>query len=176
MLRAGANRLFASGNAAVRCMSTGKDNLPVTRSHDAKKIELNDILEKPSNKTPVKVISDETMDIGGVPLEHQDARTARIFRPARETTQSAWGNTKSWTIELDNRQRWENPLMGWSGTADPLSNVGMDLKFATKEDAIAFCEKNRWEFDIEEPHERKINPKNYGQNFSWNRRTRIGTK
>uniref|UniRef100_A0A1I7T0Z6 NADH dehydrogenase [ubiquinone] iron-sulfur protein 4, mitochondrial n=1 Tax=Caenorhabditis tropicalis TaxID=1561998 RepID=A0A1I7T0Z6_9PELO len=176
MLRVGASRFLKSGSTICRSLSTGKDNLPVTRSHDAKKIELDDILEKPSIKTPVKVITDETMDIGGVPLEHQDARTARIFRPARETPQSAWGNTHSWTIELDNRQRWENPLMGWSGTADPLSNVGMDLKFATKEDAIAFCEKNRWEFDIEEPHERKIKPKNYGQNFSWNRRTRIGTK
>ncbi|CAI2302692.1 unnamed protein product [Caenorhabditis sp. 36 PRJEB53466] len=163
MLRASASRCLSVGNNALRCFSAGKDNLPVTRTHGAKKIELNDILEKPTQKTPVNVSADETMEIAGVPLEHQDARTARIFRPAREATQSAWGNTKSWTIELDNRQRWENPLMGWSGTADPLSNVGMDLKFASKEDAIAFCVKNRWEFDVEEPHERQIKAKNYEQ-------------
>ncbi|CAI5437679.1 unnamed protein product [Caenorhabditis angaria] len=176
MLRTSVSRCFQATNTALRSFSSGKDNLPVTRSHEAKKIDVNDILETKSPKVPVNVSSDETMDIGGVPSAHQEARTARIFRPAREATQSPWGNTKLWRIELDNRQRWENPLMGWSGTADPLSNVSMDLKFATKEDAIAFCEKNRWEFDIEEPHERQIKPKNYGQNFAWNRRTRIGTK
>lgn len=27
-----------------------------------------------------------------------------------------------WKITFDERQRWENPLMGWASTADPLSN------------------------------------------------------
>ncbi|CAB3407900.1 unnamed protein product [Caenorhabditis bovis] len=174
MLRSGVSRCLQAGQS-FRFFASGKD-LPITKTHDAKKIELGDILEKKTPKTPVTVTVDETMDIAGVPLEHQEERTARIFKAAREATQSAWGNTKLWRVELDNRQRWENPLMGWSGTADPLSNVSMDLKFATKEDAIAFCEKNRWNFDVEEPHARQIKPKNYGQNFAWNRRTRIGTK
>ena len=33
------------------------------------------------------------MDIGGIPLEHQEERVARIFRPAREATQTPWNNT-----------------------------------------------------------------------------------
>lgn len=54
MLRAGASRCLSAGNTAFRCLSTGKDNLPVTRSHDAKKVELNDILDKPSQKVRFK--------------------------------------------------------------------------------------------------------------------------
>lgn len=54
------------------------------------------------------------MDIAGIPEEHMEPRVARIYIPAREATQSAWNNTKTWKIELDNRQRWENPLIGWS--------------------------------------------------------------
>lgn len=52
----------------------------------------------------------------------------------------------------------------------------MKLDFASKEDAITFCEKNRWEYDLDEPQERKIEAKSYGVNFHWNKRTRVGTK
>ena len=37
--------------------------------------------------------------------------------------------------------------MGWSSTADPLSNLQLD--FATKEDAIAYAEKNKWSYLLE---------------------------
>lgn len=64
------------------------------------------------------------------------------------------------------------------------------MKFASKEDAIAFCEKNRWTYEVEvsintllyscnalqKEHIRQIKPKNYGQNFSWNRKSRVSTK
>ncbi|CAI4226686.1 unnamed protein product [Auanema sp. JU1783] len=160
----------------VRSLSSSGKDLPQTRLHDAKRKELNSILEAPAPKVPITINAEETMEIAGVPLEHQEERVARIFRPAREATQTPWNNTKAWRIELDNRARFENPLMGWSGTADPLSNVGMHMKFASKEEAIAFCEKNRWTFEIEEVHERQIKPKNYGINFSWNKKGRISTK
>ncbi|RMB95401.1 hypothetical protein DUI87_28122 [Hirundo rustica rustica] len=80
----------------------------------------------------------------GVPDEHIKTRKVHIFVPARNAMQSGANNTKKWKMEFDNRERWENPLMGWASTADPLSN--MVLTFATKEDAIAFAEKNGLEF------------------------------
>ena len=52
-----------------------------------------------------------------------------------------------WKIEFDTKERWENNLMGWSSTADPLSNTVLD--FATKEEAIDFAEKNNWDFVLE---------------------------
>lgn len=54
------------------------------------------------------------MDISGVPEEHQFERRARIYKPARNAGQAGWDNTKIWKIDLDNQQRWENPLIGYS--------------------------------------------------------------
>uniref|UniRef100_A0A1I7XH39 NADH dehydrogenase [ubiquinone] iron-sulfur protein 4, mitochondrial n=1 Tax=Heterorhabditis bacteriophora TaxID=37862 RepID=A0A1I7XH39_HETBA len=127
---------------SLRYIATGKD-LPVTRVQGAIKKELTDILEPAAPKAPVAVAYDETMDIGGVPLEHQEERTARIFRSAREAPQTSWNNTKVICI-FHFAVLYLIILIG-----DPLSNVSMNLKFATKEDAIAFCEKNRWAFEVE---------------------------
>jgi NADH dehydrogenase (ubiquinone) Fe-S protein 4 len=52
----------------------------------------------------------------------------------------------------------------------------MNLDFATKEDAMRFCEKHRWEYDVEEPSERRIKPKSYGANYSWSKKTRVSNK
>ena len=79
-----------------------------------------------------------------------------------------------WKIEFDNQQRWENNLMGWSSTADPVSNILLD--FADKEDAIAFAERHGWEFILEDPKERAPKTKSYALNFAWNKRTRKSTK
>nr|XP_021518856.1 NADH dehydrogenase [ubiquinone] iron-sulfur protein 4, mitochondrial-like [Meriones unguiculatus] len=110
----------------------------------------------------------------GVPEEHIKTRKVRIFVPARNNMQSGVNNTKKWKMEFDTRERWENPLMGWASTADPLSN--MVLTFNTKEDAIAFAEKNGWSYDVEEKKVPKPKSKSYGANFSWNKRTRVSTK
>uniref|UniRef100_A0A8C3JJK8 NADH dehydrogenase [ubiquinone] iron-sulfur protein 4, mitochondrial n=1 Tax=Calidris pygmaea TaxID=425635 RepID=A0A8C3JJK8_9CHAR len=110
----------------------------------------------------------------GVPDEHIKTRKVHIFVPARNAMQAGVNNTKKWKMEFDNRERWENPLMGWASTADPLSN--MVLTFSTKEDAIAFAEKNGWSYDVEEKKIPKPKSKSYGANFSWNKRTRVSTK
>lgn len=52
----------------------------------------------------------------------------------------------------------------------------MGLKFASKESAISFCEKVGWDYEVEEFAEPEIKPKNYGENFAWNKRTRVSTK
>ncbi|XP_040195278.1 NADH dehydrogenase [ubiquinone] iron-sulfur protein 4, mitochondrial [Rana temporaria] len=120
---------------------------------------------------------DEKLDITtltGVPEEQIKTRKVRIFVPARNTMQSGVQNTKKWKIDFDTRERWENPLMGWASTADPLSN--MVLSFTSKEDAIAFVEKNGWSYEVDERRIPKPKSKSYGANFSWNKRTRVSTK
>ncbi|MFH4978561.1 hypothetical protein AB6A40_005270 [Gnathostoma spinigerum] len=174
------SRALVSIITPSRAVARSKSDLPVTRTSDVKRKELKDLL-CPRNERALPTINvanayDEVMDIAGVPKEHMEMRYARIFRPAREATQSGSQNTKVWKIELDNRPRWENPLMGWASTGDPLSNISMNLDFASKEDAVNFCIKNRWNFEVEEPKEKRILPKSYGANFSWNKRTRTSQK
>ncbi|KAE8738315.1 hypothetical protein FOCC_FOCC016215 [Frankliniella occidentalis] len=112
--------------------------------------------------------------ISGVPEEHIKNRLVRICKPARNSMQSGSANTHHWEMEFESRERWENPLMGWSSTADPLSNL--KVSFASEAEAIEFCEKNGWQWFIEVPKETKPKVKNYGVNFSWNKRTRVSTK
>merc|ERR1712210_34137 len=67
----------------------------------------------------------------GMPDAERKERQVRIFKPAKNPMQSGTAGIKRWKIEFDNQQRWENNLMGWASTADPLSNMVLD--FATKE-------------------------------------------
>ncbi|XP_077989118.1 NADH dehydrogenase [ubiquinone] iron-sulfur protein 4, mitochondrial-like [Glandiceps talaboti] len=121
----------------------------------------------PEELPPVAVVS-------GVPEEHIKTRTARIFVPAQNAMQSGSHNTHQWAIEFETRERWENQLMGWSSSADPLSNVM--VKFNSKEDAIRFAEKNGWRYEVEEKREPIMRSKSYGANFSWDKRTRVASK
>ncbi|XP_037935366.1 NADH dehydrogenase [ubiquinone] iron-sulfur protein 4, mitochondrial-like [Teleopsis dalmanni] len=159
----------------VRTMSLG--------SRDAPYIDVDAALAKPEEIEEKKKLSStitvpEKVDISpitGVPEEHVKTRRVCIHVPAKNAMQSGTNNLNYWKIEFDNRERWENPLMGWTSTGDPLSN--MQIEFGTKEEAIAHCEKNGWRWFIgEEDKPKKERVKNYGVNFSWNKRTRVSTK
>ncbi|KAI6227772.1 NADH dehydrogenase [ubiquinone] iron-sulfur protein 4, mitochondrial [Aphelenchoides fujianensis] len=153
-------------------------NQPVLHRRDTKRKELDEYLGEVRDKQPIETMTstDEVAEISGVPVEHREERRARIFRPARNAEQSPWNNTRMWKIDLDMQERWDNPLIGWASTADPMSNISMNLDFATAEDAIAFCKKAQWPYVVETPQERQIKPKAYGNNFHWNKRFRVGTK
>lgn len=64
---------------------------------------------------------------------------------------------------LSRGHRWENPLMGWQSSADFMQ--GERMFFKSKEDAIAFAEKQGYEYFVQEPNERRIVPKAYANNF-----------
>merc|ERR550519_1984946 len=112
--------------------------------------------------------------VSGVPEEHIKERYVRIYRPAKNAMQSGTAGVRRWRIEFETRERWENNLMGWASTGDPLSN--MIVEFSTKEEAIAHVEKNGWDYWVEDPKERAPKAKSYALNFAWNKRTRKSTK
>ncbi|GAA43169.1 NADH dehydrogenase Fe-S protein subunit 4 ndufs4 [Clonorchis sinensis] len=112
--------------------------------------------------------------VNGVPEEHQSTRRVRIYIPAQSVTQSGNHDSRLWRLDFDNRERWENPLMGWASSGDPLSNVSVE--FETPEAAVDFCQRQGWPCYVEEPSLPKMRIKSYGANFSWNKRTRVGTK
>lgn len=53
--------------------------------------------------------------------------------------QSGTYGTRRWRIEFDNRERWENPLVGWGSSGDPLSSL--QPEFGSKEDAMMYCQR-----------------------------------
>ena len=64
---------------------------------------------------------------------------------------------------LGKGHRWENPLMGWQSSADFMQ--GTNIKFKSKEAAVAFAEKQGYEYYVSEPQERRFVPKAYANNF-----------
>ncbi|GLC42660.1 ndufs4 NADH dehydrogenase Fe-S protein subunit [Pleodorina starrii] len=80
-------------------------------------------------------------------------------------------NMPSWSIEfLDVTDKWVNPLMGWTSTPDTKHQAAVALQFYTAEEAIAFCDRQGWDFEVEQPHlpreGRGRRWATYGDNFS----------
>ncbi|KAJ4294741.1 ndufs4 NADH dehydrogenase Fe-S protein subunit [Collariella sp. IMI 366227] len=103
--------------------------------------------------------------VSGAPIELQ-GRTVRIYKPAKPATQSGTAKASRWRMDWDvlgKGHRWENPLMGWQSSADAMQ--GTHLSFGTKEAAIAFAEKQGYEYFVQEPNVRAFAPKAYANNF-----------
>lgn len=127
---------------------------------------------KTANAISVPALPVEDKEIGlaaGVPLETY-SRKARIHVPVATSAPSP-----QWKLGFETLSKWENPLMGWTSSADPLENMGRSLlSFYTKEEAIAFCKKHGWEYTVEEPNVRRTTRQkrylSYGDNFSTKRK------
>ncbi|XP_030381373.1 NADH dehydrogenase [ubiquinone] iron-sulfur protein 4, mitochondrial [Scaptodrosophila lebanonensis] len=151
-------------------------------SQDIAPMDLKSILARPEeveqrNKLSGKITVPKAVNlspISGVPSDHIRERRVRIHIPPKNAMQSGTDNLQTWQIEFDNRERWENPLMGWTSTGDPLSN--MNVQFGSKDEAITYCERNGWRWYVDSEQTKKERVKNYGVNFSWNKRTRVSTK
>ncbi|XP_055379660.1 NADH dehydrogenase [ubiquinone] iron-sulfur protein 4, mitochondrial [Condylostylus longicornis] len=151
--------------------------------NEAPTIDSSVVLSRPEeleqkNKLAGTITVPKKVDISpitGVPEEHVKTRRVRISMPPKNAMQSGTHNIQCWKIEFDNRERWENPLMGWASSGDPLSN--MEVRFNSADEAAEYCEKNGWRWYIEgDEKPKKERVKNYGVNFAWNRRTRVSTK
>jgi hypothetical protein len=93
---------------------------------------------------------------------------ARIFQPPKTAMQSGWAKTHQWVVEFVNgTARHADPLMGWTGGGDTQAQVR--LTFETKEEAIAYAERNGIQYDVELPQARRVKPKAYADNFKYNR-------
>jgi len=113
---------------------------------------------EPGETLPAAVLS-------GAPVDLQ-ARQVRIYKPIRPATQSGTWGSHAWRMDWDvlsKGHRWENPLMGWQSSADFMQ--GTKVQFKTKEDAIAFAQKQGYEYFVQEPNERRVVPKAYANNF-----------
>ncbi|EDR13375.1 uncharacterized protein LACBIDRAFT_148506, partial [Laccaria bicolor S238N-H82] len=103
--------------------------------------------------------------ISGAPGELRH-RAVRVYQACRNTMQSGSGKSNRWRIDFDNLPgggRWENPLMGYSSSADYMQ--GTRLTFRSKEDAVHFAEKQGWDYYVQTPTVERIPPKNYAENY-----------
>jgi hypothetical protein len=90
----------------------------------------------------------------------------RVYKPTKAATQSGRAKTHEWVVEPELvTARKPEPIMGWSSAQDTYGELVGRLKFPSLEDALAFLKRKGWEAVIEEPAERRIQPRNYLDNF-----------
>jgi hypothetical protein len=96
---------------------------------------------------------------------------AKIYRPARSAMQSGQAKTRDWVLEFvpDDRQALD-PLMGWTGSSDTRRQV--QLRFETREAAVAYAERHGIAHRVFEPTPRRhiLRQNGYGDNFAFQRR------
>jgi NADH dehydrogenase ubiquinone Fe-S protein 4 len=95
--------------------------------------------------------------------------TARIYKPSKTAMQSGLANTKAWVLDFAPEQPREvEPLMGWTSSGDMRQQVR--LRFASKQEAIAYCERHGIAYQVFESTPQARRTIAYADNFAFNRR------
>jgi hypothetical protein len=93
---------------------------------------------------------------------------ARIYQPPKNAMQSGRAGTQEWVLEFEpSSPRRPDPLMGWIGSADTQTQVR--LTFSTREEAVAYAEREAISYQVEISLPRRVRPKAYADNFRYGR-------
>jgi hypothetical protein len=94
---------------------------------------------------------------------------ARIYKPAKTAMQSGSANTKAWMLDFEPQEpRTVEPLMGWTSSGD--TREQLRLRFATKDEAVAYCERHGIAYQLSEPKQTARRAMAYSDNFAFKRR------
>ena len=78
--------------------------------------------------------------------------------------QSGTARTKEWVLSYEpEAAKTTDPLMGWTGSADMQQQI--HLSFDSRDDAVAYAERNGIPFEVREPKTRRRNIQAYADNF-----------
>ena len=94
---------------------------------------------------------------------------ARIYKAEKTATQSGAARANGWVLKFAPASaRTPDPLMGWTQTSDTRGQIQLD--FATREEAVAYAQRQGIPFElIPEPPKRRI-IKAYADNFAFGRK------
>ncbi len=95
--------------------------------------------------------------------------TARIYKPSKTAMQSGQANTKAWVLDYAPEEPCQvEPLMGWTSSGDMRQQVR--LRFASKEEAVAYCERHGIAYQVFDSKPAARRTISYSDNFAVNRR------
>jgi ETC complex I subunit conserved region len=84
------------------------------------------------------------------PQSPPQRQVAVIYRPAKSAMTSGRAGTKRWLLEFAPQSPpFIEPLMGWTGSTDPLSSVR--LSFPNPEAAVAYAQRQGWDCEVRDP-------------------------
>ena len=89
---------------------------------------------------------------------------ARISELERRTTQSGKAKAGKWLLEFERSEAQRpDPLTGWNGSSD--TNPQVRMAFASKEAAIAYCEKLGLDYHLVPAAPVRLKIQAYADNF-----------
>ncbi|MGB3320512.1 MAG: ETC complex I subunit [Sphingopyxis granuli] len=89
---------------------------------------------------------------------------ARIFQKPKNAMQSGRAGTQRWMLEFAPAEpRKADPLMGWAGSGD--TQRQLRLGFATRDEALAYAEREGLEVEIIPTPTRRLKIQAYADNF-----------
>ena len=93
---------------------------------------------------------------------------ARIFKPAPTAMQSGKAAATKWVLEYEPEVALKiEPLMGYTSSADMRRQS--HLEFETRDEAIAYAERNGIPYQVFEAHEREPKKLSYADTFRFGR-------
>jgi len=93
---------------------------------------------------------------------------ARIYKPAKTAMQSGLAKTERWRLDYEPEvARTVEPLMGYTSSTDMRQQLR--LEFDTRDEAIAYAERNGIAYQVSEAEEPKRRMAAYSDNFKFNR-------
>jgi hypothetical protein len=95
--------------------------------------------------------------------------SARIYKPAKTAMQSGQAGTNAWAVDFEQEEaRQVEPLMGWTSAGD--TRQQLRLRFASKDEAVAYCERHGIAYQVFESMPAARRTMSYSDNFAFNRR------
>jgi hypothetical protein len=92
----------------------------------------------------------------------------KIYKPARNAMQSGKGKAQSWVLEHEaEAPQSRDPLMGWTSSGD--TRQQLKLFFETKEEAVAYAEREGLAYSVAPEAPVRIHKKSYSDNFKFGR-------
>lgn len=109
---------------------------------------------------------------GRSPLQPTTGDSCAIPQACQASCATSVCNPSGDVLCLMAAYRWQNPLIGWTSTADPMEHVARSaLTFDTKESAVAFAVKSGFTPSVRLPNvqrpDRLKRYAGYGDNFRW---------
>lgn len=117
---------------------------------------------------PDPVLPDNVAEIAALDLAHLSDPIAKtkgrhvvIRQFPKNPSQSPETHEQTWTISFQDdgaiAETWENPLMGWVSSSDPMAaNMVLQMDFRNAKEAVYFAKKRGWSYDVEKPIMRQI--------------------
>jgi hypothetical protein len=94
---------------------------------------------------------------------------ARIYSPARNVMQSGKARQGRWVLEYAPEvPKTVDPLMGWTSSSDMKQQLR--LEFPSRQEAVAYAERNAITYEIDEPKPVRPPKKSYADNFRFGRK------